>query len=50
LTHGPIGAAQSETIIAAGLALQEAGVLKPDVNIKAVVADLIDGSYLAAKK
>ncbi len=50
LTHGPIGAVQSETIIAAGLALQEAGVLKPDVNIKAVVADLIDGSYLAAKK
>lgn len=50
LTHGPIGAAQSETIIAAGLALQEAGVLKPDVNIKAVVTDLIDSSYLPAKK
>ena len=50
LTHGPIGAAQSETIIAAGLALQDAGVLKPEVNIKAVVADLIDSSYLSAKK
>jgi sulfonate transport system substrate-binding protein len=49
LTHGPIGPAQAETIIAAGLALQEAGVLKPDVDVKATVSGLIDPSYLPGK-
>lgn len=49
LTHGPIGAPQAETITAAGLALQEAGVLKPDVDVKATVSSLIDPSYLPAK-
>lgn len=49
LTHGPIGAAQIETIVAAGLALQEAGVLKPETDVKATVADLVDGRYLSAK-
>jgi len=47
LTHGPIGAAQAETIVAAGLALQEAGVLKPETDVKATVASLIDGRYLS---
>ena len=49
LTHGPIGAAQADTIIAAGLALQEAAVVKADVDIKGVVKALIDSSYLPAK-
>ncbi len=47
LTHGPIGAAQAESIVAAGLALQEAGVLKPETDVKATVAALIDGQYLS---
>ncbi len=47
LSHGPIGAAQAETIIAAGLALQEAGVLKPETDIRATVASLIDGRHLS---
>jgi sulfonate transport system substrate-binding protein len=49
LTHGPIGAAQVETIVAAGLALQEAGVLKPETDVKATVANLVDGRFLSAK-
>ena len=49
LTHGPIGAAQADTILAAGLALQEAGVVKTDVDVKGVVKALIDSSYLPAK-
>ena len=49
LTHGPIGTAQADTIIAAGLALQEAAVVKADVDIKGVVKALIDSSYLPAK-
>jgi sulfonate transport system substrate-binding protein len=49
LTHGPIGAPQADTILAAGLALQEAGVLKPDVDVKGTVAALIDPSYLTGK-
>ena len=49
LTHGPIGTAQADTIISAGLALQEAAVVKADVDIKGVVKALIDSSYLPAK-
>ena len=49
LTHGPIGAAQADTIIAAGLALQDGGVVKTDVDIKGVVKALIDPSYLPAR-
>lgn len=49
LSHGPIGAPQAETITAAGLALQEAGVVKPDVDIKATTAALIDGRFLTTK-
>ena len=49
LTHGPIGVAQADTILAAGLALQEAGVVKTDVDVKGVVKALIDSSYLPAK-
>lgn len=45
LTHSAIGQAQADTILAAGLALQEAGVLKPDVDVKAVVDDLLDRRF-----
>lgn len=50
LTHGPIGKPQADTIIAAGLALQEAGVLDKSADVKGVVAVLIDPQYLAAAK
>ncbi|TVR08773.1 MAG: aliphatic sulfonate ABC transporter substrate-binding protein [Salinarimonadaceae bacterium] len=46
LTHGPIGARQAEAILAAGIALQEAGVLDARADIAETVADLIDGTYL----
>ncbi|MEN5083819.1 aliphatic sulfonate ABC transporter substrate-binding protein [Bosea sp. TWI1241] len=45
LTHSTIGAAQAETILAAGLALQQAGVIKPEVDVKATVDALIDRRF-----
>ncbi|WP_284177920.1 aliphatic sulfonate ABC transporter substrate-binding protein [Rhabdaerophilum sp. SD176] len=48
LTHSKIGPAQIDSITEAGLALQKAGVIKPDVNVRAVVVDLVDGSLLTA--
>jgi len=45
LTHSSIGSAQAETIIAAGLALQEAGVVPAKTDVKAVVDDLLDRSF-----
>lgn len=50
LTHSAIGAEQTETIVAAGLALQEAGVIKPDVNVKGITASLIDERFNAGLK
>ena len=44
LTHSKIGAPQRESILAAGLALQQAGVIKADVDVKATVDGLIDTS------
>ena len=44
ITHSKIGAPQRDSILAAGLALQQAGVIKPDVNVKAVLDSLIDDS------
>ncbi|WP_460448196.1 aliphatic sulfonate ABC transporter substrate-binding protein [Alsobacter sp. SYSU BS001988] len=49
LTHGPIGQPQAETILAAGLALQQAGVIDAGVDVKATVASLIEPKYLAGK-
>jgi sulfonate transport system substrate-binding protein len=49
LTHSTIGEPQRESITAAGLALQQAGVLPSDVDIKAAVDKLIDPSYLPAQ-
>ena len=44
LTHSKIGAPQRESILAAGIALQQAGVIKSDVDVKATVDALIDDS------
>jgi sulfonate transport system substrate-binding protein len=46
LTHNRVGPAQRESILEAGLALQKAGVIKPDVDVKKVVDDLIDDKYV----
>jgi sulfonate transport system substrate-binding protein len=42
LTHSRIGAPQRESILAAGLALQQAGVIDAKVDVKATVDSLID--------
>jgi sulfonate transport system substrate-binding protein len=41
LTHSKIGAPQRESILAAGLALQQAGVIPASVDVKATLDDLI---------
>jgi len=48
LTHSKIGAPQRESILEAGLALQKAGVVKADVDVKKTLDDLIDDQYVAA--
>lgn len=50
LSTSVLGDTQIEAITAAGLALQEAGVVKPDVDIRAQVAALIDPSFTARLK
>src|SRR5215208_8216581 len=47
LTHSRIGAPQKESILAAGVALQQAGVIKADVDVKKTVDDLIDDRWVA---
>lgn len=47
LTHSRIGAPQRESILAAGLALQQAGVIAQTVDVKATVDALIDDRHLA---
>ena len=42
LNHSKIGVPQRDSILAAGLALQAAGVIKADVNVKATVDALIE--------
>src|SRR5438270_7891886 len=42
LTHSRIGSAQRESILAAGLALQQAGVVDAKVDVKVTLAALID--------
>lgn len=42
LTHNRIGAPQRESILAAGLALQQAGVIQASVDVKANVDALLD--------
>jgi sulfonate transport system substrate-binding protein len=46
LTHSRIGAPQRESILAAGLALQQAGVIDAKVDVKASVDALIDNQDL----
>ena len=46
LTHNRVGPAQRESILEAGLALQKAGVIRPDVDVKKAVDDLIDDKYV----
>jgi sulfonate transport system substrate-binding protein len=48
LTHNRIGAPQRESILAAGLALQQAGVVPATVDVKATLDALIDDSFLSA--
>ena len=47
LTHSRIGAPQRDSILAAGLALQQAGVIKGAVDVKAAVDSLIDDRWVA---
>jgi sulfonate transport system substrate-binding protein len=49
LTHSKIGAPQRESILAAGLALQQAGVVPASVDVKKTLDDLIDDQYVTAK-
>ena len=42
LTHSRIGAPQRESILAAGVALQQAGVIDAKVDVKAALDSLID--------
>jgi sulfonate transport system substrate-binding protein len=42
ITHNRIGTPQRESILAAGVALQQAGVIPASVDVKAAVTDLID--------
>ncbi|MGZ5837356.1 MAG: aliphatic sulfonate ABC transporter substrate-binding protein [Xanthobacteraceae bacterium] len=48
ITFNHIGAPQRESILAAGIALQQAGVIKADVDVKKTVDDLIDDRLAAA--
>src|SRR5690606_24506719 len=45
LTHNRIGADQRASILAAGLALQKAGVLAADVNVEQTVDALLDDRF-----
>jgi sulfonate transport system substrate-binding protein len=47
LTHSVVGEPQRESILAAGLALQGAGVIPANVDVKSTVDDLIDARYLS---
>jgi sulfonate transport system substrate-binding protein len=46
LSNGKIGKPQRDTILAAGLALQQAGVIKADVDVKKALDELIDGQFV----
>ena len=48
LTHNRVGPAQRESILEAGLALQKAGVIGPNVDVGKAVDDLVDDRYVAA--
>jgi sulfonate transport system substrate-binding protein len=46
LTNNRIGPAQRDTILQAGLALQQAGVITANVDVKQKLGDLIDGRFV----
>jgi sulfonate transport system substrate-binding protein len=48
LTHNRIGPPQRESIVAAGVALQQAGVVPAGVNVSAAVDALLDESFTFA--
>jgi sulfonate transport system substrate-binding protein len=48
LTHSAIGKPQYESILAAGLALQKAGVVAGNVNVKKTLDDLVDTRFNAS--
>jgi sulfonate transport system substrate-binding protein len=48
LTHNKVGPAQRESILEAGLALQKAGVIGANVDVKKAVDGLIDDRYVTA--
>lgn len=50
LTHSTIGKPQADTILAAGLALQQAGVITTDTNVQAAVDSLIDSRFATASR
>ena len=50
LTHSAIGEAQIDTIVAAGLALQQAGVIPANTDVRAAVADLVDRRFATASR
>jgi len=47
LTFNQIGPQQRETILQAGLALQQAGVIQANVDVKQTLNDLVDDRYVA---
>jgi sulfonate transport system substrate-binding protein len=48
LTFNKIGAEQRDSILQAGIALQKAGVIATSVDVKKVLDDLVDDSFVAA--
>ena len=47
LTFNKIGPQQRDSIMQAGLALQQAGVIQPSVDVKQTLNDLVDDRYVA---
>jgi sulfonate transport system substrate-binding protein len=48
LTNSRIGPPQRETILQAGLALQQAGVIPGNVDVKKTLDDLVDDRFVTA--
>ena len=48
LTFNKIGPQQRNSILQAGLALQQAGVIQPSVDVKQTLNDLVDDRYVGA--
>jgi sulfonate transport system substrate-binding protein len=47
LTHNRIGAAERDTILQGGLALQQAGLIAKDVDVKKTLDELVDDRFVA---